>query len=101
MKSSSSDQTKADFPYGFDFLFSFLEGLLSTGLKPCGADIFSFLDDAVGLADFFLRRVTFDLDLEHLVLEGPDSVRVLSASSAEEEEMMIAFLDVLLDEHSS
>ena len=67
---SSSDQTKADFAYGSDFLFSFSEGTLSTGLNPFGAHLFSFVDLTVGLVAFFLRRMAFDFELEDV--EGPD-----------------------------
>ena len=92
---SSSDQTKAIFAYVFDILFSFLDGTLSTGLNPFGAHIFSFLDLTVDLVAFFLRRMTLDFDFEDVWspdVEGPGSVRVLFASSAEEEEIVTALI---------
>lgn len=97
IKSSSSDHTKADFAYGFDFLFCLFEGAVSTGLNPSGAQIFSFLDGLVGLLVFFLRRAILDFGFEGPAdVEGPGSVRVLSASSAEEDEMIMALLDDLV-----
>ena len=93
MKSLSSDQTKADFAYGFDILFSFVEETLSTGLNPFGARIFSFLDLTVDLVAFFLRRMALDFDFEDVKgPEGPGSVRVLLASSAEKEEIVTALI---------
>ena len=114
-----------------------MEGTLSTGLKPLGAHIFSFLDLTVGLVAFFLRRMALDFDLEDVEgpdvegpdvegpdvqgpdvqgpdvegpdvegpdvegpgLEGPGSVRVLFASSEEEEivTLLIAALDTLVE----
>lgn len=69
---------------------------MSTGLNPSGAHVFSFLDGLAGLLVFFLRTAilgfgfTFEGPAD---VEGPGSVRVLSASSAEEDEMIIAFLE--------
>lgn len=92
IKSSSSDHTKADFAYAFEFLFCLFERAVSTGLNPSGAQIFSFLDGHVGLLVFFLRMAIFEFEGPADV-EGPGSARVLSGSSAEEDEMIMALLD--------
>lgn len=68
---------------------------MSTGLNPSGAQILFY--GLVGLLIFFLRRAILHFDFEVLAdVEGPGSIRVLSVSSAEEDEMIMALLDDLV-----
>lgn len=68
---------------------------MSTGLNPSGAQILFLWFGWT--ADFFLRRAILHFDFEVLAdVEGPGSIRVLSVSSAEKDEMIMALLDNLV-----